>query len=105
MANILKTSFIDSLIVSGMAASFKKLVQKGTKVVSQPSKKPKNSSISTALMPPIHSPSPTMLSSDSETSDHGDKPSADGQGDDSDPVELTPQKQLSTSFNYHLNQY
>ena len=105
MANLIEPNSTKSSIISGKAASLKKSVQKGAKAISRPFKKLKKS-ISDASMRTIcfHSTA-TISISDSENADHGDEPSADGQGDSSrsEPeVELTPQEELSTLFNYHL---
>ena len=105
MANSIETNSTKSSIVSGKATSLKKSVQKGAKAISRPFKKLKRS-ISDASMHSIHYCSAAAISiSDCENADHGNEPSTDGQGDSSrsEPeVELTPQEELSTSFNYHL---
>ena len=104
MANSIETNSIKSSIISGKAASLKKSVQKGAKAISRPFKKLKKS-ISDASTCSIRSRSIAAISiSDRENADHGNEPSADGQGDISrsvPEVELTPQEELSSSFNYH----
>jgi len=105
MANSIETNSTKSSIISGKAASLKKSVQKSAKAIARPFKKLKKS-ISDALTRLIRSRSTAAISiSDHENADHGNEPSADGQGDisRSEPeVELTPQEELSTLFNYHL---
>ena|ERR1700722_2151820 len=105
MANSIETNSTKSSIVSGKATSLKKSVQKGAKAISRPFKKLKRS-ISDASMHLIHYRSAAAISiSDCKNADHGNEPSTYGQGDSSrsEPeVELTPQEELSTSFNYHL---
>jgi hypothetical protein len=96
MVNSTETNSTKSSI-SGKAASLKKSVQKATKTIARPFKKLKKS-ISTASIPSIRSRSPSI--SDNE---YGNEPSTDGQDDGGgiDPeVELTPQEELSTWFNY-----
>jgi hypothetical protein len=102
MVNSIETNSTKSSIISGKAVSLKKSVQKGAKAIAQPFKKLKKC-ISTPLTRSMRSRSSTT--SDNENTDHGNEPSADSQGDGSgsEPeVELTPQEELSTLFNYHL---
>jgi hypothetical protein len=105
MANSIETNSTKSSIISGKAASLKKSVRKGAKAITWPFKKLKKS-ISTASMRSIYSlASTTDATSDNKNANHGNEPSADGQGDSSgsEPeVELTPQEELSTLFNHHL---
>jgi hypothetical protein len=102
MANSIENNSTKSSIISGKATSLKKSVQKGAKAIARPFKKLKKS-ISTASMRSIRScSSTTVSSSDNENVGHDNESNADGQGDGggSEPeVELTPQEELSTSFN------
>src|ERR1700723_2018178 len=99
MVNSTETNSTKSSI-SGKAISLKKSMRKGAKTIARPFKKLKKS-LSTASVPLIHSRSPTTGSISNNK--YGNEPSTDSQDDGGgiDPeVEVTPQEELSTLFNY-----
>jgi hypothetical protein len=105
MANSFETNSTKSSVISGKATSLKKSVQKDAKAITQPFKKLKKSLSATSMHSKHSRTSTTVSSTDNEGVDPPNESSTDSQGDGggSEPeVELTPQEELSMSFNCYL---